>query len=112
MRGLWHATSRFFLLKIPFSDKDSGQKDKKQKNTAISNMIMLCCQTGCIVISFPKHTKKALMCSPKVVTTLAFTQRDCKGDCKRDCKGDCSKGFESSRLNWPFVELMINVDKC
>ena len=82
MRGLWHATSRFFLLKIPFSEKDSGQKDKKQKNTAISNMIMLCGQTGCIVISFPKHTKKALMCSPKVVTTLAFTQRDCKGDCK------------------------------
>ena len=89
MRGLWHATSRFFLLKIPFSKKDSGQKDKKQKNTAISNMIMLCGQTGCIVISFPKHTKKALMCSPKVITTLAFMQRDCKGDCKRDCKGDC-----------------------
>ena len=41
MRGLWHATSRFFLLKIPVSEKDSGQKDKKQKNTAISNMIML-----------------------------------------------------------------------
>ena len=85
MRGLWHATSRFFLLKIPFSDKDSGQKDKKQKNTAISNMIMLCGQTGCIVISFPKHTKKALMCS-KAVTTLAFMQRDCKGDCKETVK--------------------------
>ena len=87
MRGLWHATSRFFLLKIPFSEKDSGQKDKKQKNTAISNMIMLCGQTGCIVISFPKHTKKhCLMCSPKAVTTLAFMQRDCKGDCKETVK--------------------------
>ena len=84
---LWHATSRKIPLKIPFSEKDSGQKDKKQKSTAISNMIMLCGQTGCIVISFPKHTKKALMCSPKAVTTLAFMQRDCKGDCKRDCKG-------------------------
>ena len=29
------------------------------------------------------------MCSLKVATTLAFMQRDCKGDCKRDCKGDC-----------------------
>ena len=29
---------------------------------------MLCVQTGCIAISFPKHTKKALI--------------DCKGDCK------------------------------
>ena len=86
MRGLWHATSRFFLLKILFSEKDSGQKDKKQKNTAISNMIMLCGQTGCIVISFPKHTKKALMCSPKAFTTLAFMQRDCKGDCKETVK--------------------------
>ena len=37
MRGLWHTTSQFFLLKIPFSDKDLGQKDNK-KNTAISNM--------------------------------------------------------------------------
>ena len=56
MRDLWHTTSRFFLLKIPFSDKDSGQKDKKKtKNTAISNMIMLCVQTGNIVMSFPKH---------------------------------------------------------
>ena len=73
MRGLWHATSRFFLLKIPFSGKNSGQKDKKQKNTAISNMIMLCGQTGCIVISFPKHTKKALMCSPKVVKSCKET---------------------------------------
>ena len=86
MRGLWHTTSRFFLLKIPFSEKDSGQKDKKTKNTAISNMIMLCVQTVCIVISFPKHTKKALMCSPKAVTTLAFMQRDCKGDCKETVK--------------------------
>ena len=86
MRGLWHATSRFFLFKIPFSNKDSSQKDKKQKNTAISNMIMLCGQTGCIVISFPKHTKKALMCSPKAVATLAFMQRDCKGDCKETVK--------------------------
>ena len=67
MRGLWHATSRKIPLKIPFSEKDSGQKDKKQKNTAIFNMIMLCGQTGCIVISFPKHTKKALMCSPKAL---------------------------------------------
>ena len=73
MRGVWHATSRFFPLKIP------SKKDKKQKNTAISNVIMLCGQTGCIVISFPKHTKRAPMCSPKAVTTLAFTQRDCKG---------------------------------
>ena len=61
MRGLWHTTSQFFLLKIPFSDKDLGQKDNK-KNTAISNMIMLCVQTGSVVISFPKHTKIALMC--------------------------------------------------
>ena len=86
MRRLWHTTSRFFLLKIPFSDKDSGQKCKKQKNTAISNMIMLFEQTGCIVTSFPKHTKKALMSSPKAVTTLAFMQRDCKGDCKETVK--------------------------
>ena len=57
MRGPWHATSRFFLLKIPFSDKDSGQKEEK-KNTAISNMIMLCGQTGCIVISFQNIRKK------------------------------------------------------
>ena len=83
-----------FPLKIP-SKKDKrikkqSQKDKKQKNTAISNMIMLCGQTGCIVISFPKHTKKALMCSPKAVTTLAFMQRDCKDDCI-DCKGDCKE---------------------
>ena len=41
---------------------------------------MLCVQIGDIVISFPKHTKKTLMCSPKAVTTLAFMQRDCKGD--------------------------------
>ena len=47
---------------------------------------MLCGQTGCIVISFPKHTKKALMCSPKAVTTLAFMQRDRKGDCKETVK--------------------------
>ena len=82
------ACSRFFLLKIPFSYKDSGQKDiiKKQKNTAISNMIILFGQTGCIVISFPKHTKKALMCSPKAVTTLAFMQRDWKRDCKEIVK--------------------------
>ena len=38
------------------------------------------------MISFPKHTKKALMCSPKAVTTLAFMQRDCKGDCKETVK--------------------------
>ena len=35
---------------------------------------------------FPKHTKKALMCSPKAVTTLAFMQRDCNGDCKETVK--------------------------
>ena len=98
MRGLWHATSRFFLLKLPFSEKDSGQKDRKQKNIAISNMTMLCGPPGCIVISFPKHTKKALMCSPKAVTTLAFMQRDCKGDCKRDCKGDCKRDCKSVKV--------------
>ena len=89
MRGLWHATSRFSIentIKKGKKDKKLSQKDKKQKNTAISNMIMLCGQTGCIVISFPKHTKKALMCSPKAVTTLAFMQRDCKGDCKETVK--------------------------
>ena len=90
MRGLWHATSRFFPLKIP-SKKDKRinnkvKRIKKQKNTAISNMIMLCGQTGCIVISFSKHTKKALMCSPKAVTTLAFMQRDCKDNCKETVK--------------------------
>ena len=76
-----YTTSRFFLLKIPFSDKDIRVKRiKKQKNTALSNTIMLCVQIGYIVISFPKHTKKALMCSPKAVTTLAFMQRDCEDD--------------------------------
>ena len=29
-----------------------------------------------------KHTKKALTCFPKAIATLAFMQRDCKGDCK------------------------------
>ena len=49
---------------------------------------MLCVQTECIVISFPKHTnsKKALMCFSKTITTLAFMQRDCKGDCKETVK--------------------------
>ena len=47
---------------------------------------MLRVQTGCIVVSFPKHTKKALMCFPKTITTLAFMQRDCKGDCKEIVK--------------------------
>ena len=74
MRGLWHTTSQFFLLKIPFSDKDLGQKDNK-KNTAISNMIMLCVQTGSVVISFPKHTKIALMCFPKTITSRFHAKR-------------------------------------
>ena len=78
MRGLWHTTSRFFLLKIPFSDKDSGQKDKKkQKNTAISNMIMLCVQTGSTVMSsktyecvFLRLLPHSLSCKETVKVTV------------------------------------------
>ena len=45
---------------------------------------MLCVQTGSIMISFPKHTKIARCVNfPKAIATLAFMQRDCKGDTVR-----------------------------
>ena len=87
MRGLWHATSRFFLLKIPFSDKDSGQKDEKQKKYCDikHDYAMRSNRMYCDIFS-KTYEKKTLMCSPKAVTTLAFMQRDCKGDCKETVK--------------------------
>ena len=76
MRGFWYTTSRFFLLKMSLSDKDSGQKVKNKRILRYLTLLYVMRSNRKYCDIFSKTYEIARCVNfPKAIATLAFMQR-------------------------------------